>query len=162
MHWILGMIATALLLGGCGPSHQELLRAEVQKVHDTDMVRCTEQHPDRFRKPATLRVKCVNDANIKLATDGRDPNIDLVQTLAAHMLAVAERYDDGKLTKAQFDAERTAAFSDFRTRMLQRENSATIADAATRTAAAAQQQAITSSIPRTVTCNRFGNTVTCY
>jgi hypothetical protein len=126
---------------------------EAQKTYETQVAACERMYPERHRKPTLPRVKCFNEANMKLAEQDRD--IDLVRVMTTQMLVLAERFDAGRLTEAQFEAEKAAVFADYRTRVLQREDSATIADAS-------RQQAIAASMPRTTTCNRFGNTVTCY
>ena len=153
----LGVILVAFALAGCGPSKLQLEAQAARDAYEAAIAACERSFPDRHRKPVTPRVKCFNEANLNLAARG-DPNVDLVTAMTAQMLVLAERFDGGRFSEARFESEKAVVFANYRTQVLQRENSAAVADAAQAQAWAAQQAAT----PRSVTCNRFGNTVTCY
>lgn len=146
-------------LAGCGLAIEARLQ-EAQKLYEAQVAQCERLYPDRHRKPTQPRVSCFNNANMKLAE--HDPDIDLTRAMTTQMLVLAERFDAGRSTPAQFEAEKAAVFADYRTRVMQRQNSTAMANAAADQAAAARQQAIAATMPKTTTCNRFGNTVTCY
>jgi hypothetical protein len=159
--WIL---AFALALSGCGLAkiaEREKALAEARQVHQRDLAECERRFPDRYKKPTMPRVQCFNEANLRFAAGG-DPDIDLLRAMGARILVSAERYDAGRLTPAQYEAEKAGVFAEYNTQVQQRRNNAVVADAANRQAWAAQAQAIQAAMPRTTTCNRFGNTVTCY
>jgi hypothetical protein len=55
----LGTVST-----GCGWVQQTQLQkhlAEVQKTHAADIAECEHLYPDKYRKPATKRIKCFNE-----------------------------------------------------------------------------------------------------
>jgi hypothetical protein len=92
------------------------------------------------------------------------PILDLAEVLAAQMIVIAERYDSGKLTVAEFESEKASAVANFNSQAIARENSAAMVNAAQSQALAAQQQARQQAIRAAVptTCTSLGNTVTCY
>jgi hypothetical protein len=110
------------------------------------------------------RIRCFNDAIMayQLAHERStgNPNLDLARAMTAQMLVVGERYDKGAITEAQFEADKANVHSEYVTKVARRQNEAAMVGAARTQAVAAQQQAIAASMP--VTCNHFGNTVTCY
>ena len=103
-------------------------------------------------------IRCWTQVELKYAAD--DPHFDLLKTMTAQMLVVGERYHACGMTPVQFEAEKAAVYSDYRSPVLQRENGAAMADAAQEQAAAASSQAYSANRPRT--CNKWGTTVTCY
>ena len=73
-------------------------------------------------------------------------HLDLEQLLRAKILLLAEQYDAGKMTEAQYRLEKAQAVTDYKSELMKRDNGAAIAAAA--------------SSP--VTCTTIGNTVTCF
>lgn len=134
------LILLAVVLAGCGPSKLQL---EAQEGYETAIAACERSYPHRHRKPVVPRVKCFNEANLNLAARG-DPNIDLVTAMTAQMLVLAERFDAGRFSEAEFESEKAVVFANFRSQLLQRQHNATVAHAAQQVAS-----------PRSVTCNRL-------
>jgi hypothetical protein len=128
---LFGLFAT-----GCGIALQ-VQRQEARTAYQAEIAECNRLYPDKYLKPATPRVKCFTDAAIRMAERGADPNMDLARAMTTQMMVIAERYDNGRLSPAQFDAEKAAAFADYRTRLIQRHNSTVMANAAADQAAAA-------------------------
>jgi hypothetical protein len=133
---------------------------EANRAHEADIAACERQYPDKNRKPATPRVKCFGEANVRQATQTRNPDADLVRAMSAEMLVIAEQYDSGRLSEAQYEAAKAKTFSEYTSRAMQRQDNAAMASAAQQQAAAATVQAYGANRPRT--CNTWGNTVTCY
>jgi hypothetical protein len=155
------VLATGVVVTGCGLAQQALMRQELEahrKAHEAAEAECHRLYPDPNRKPATPKIKCLADVHLRFATN--DPHIDLLRMMTSQMLVIGERYDTGKITVAQFEAEKAAAFSDYTTRVAQRQNGAAMAEAAQQQANAATWQAYSANRPRT--CNTWGNTVNCY
>jgi hypothetical protein len=69
------------------------------------------------------RVKCINEAHMK-TVDKNDPYLDLLRVMATDYVVLAEQYDAGKLTQAQYEAAVAKVAAEYRTRALQRKNSA--------------------------------------
>ena len=67
----------------------------------------------------------------------------------AKILVIAEQYDAGKLTEAQFELQKAQAVAEYNSVLAQRQNEAMLATAA-----------MVSSMPKT--CTGYGNTVTCF
>ena len=164
------ILVAAALLGGCGLAQQAKLNqehADAQKTRDREAAECERLYPPHHR-PVSPRLKCVTDAYLKFGLRG-DPNMDLLRVMSAQMLVAGERFDGKKTSQVEFEAEKATVLADYNSKILQRRNSTMVANAAADQAAAAQhqawsahQQALAASIPKTTTCNRFGNTVTCY
>lgn len=135
---------------------------ETKRAYDQEIAACERSFPDQHKKPVTPRVRCFNQANMALAAGKRD--VDLVHAMTTQMLVEAEKYDAGKLTPAAYDASRAAVFADYRTKVLQRRNSAAMVEAAEDQADAARAQARAAMNPpsRTTTCSSIGSTITCY
>jgi hypothetical protein len=149
------ILVATILCAGCGLAHE----AQLERMLSEKKATCQNLFPDPHLKPASQRVKCMNDAVIDVAMG--DPNADLLRTLAARRLVVAERYDGGQLTAAEFDAEMAALESDANTSAQERQNSSIQANAAATQAALAQSRAVQSAFHPTTTCQTFGNTTTC-
>ena len=94
----------------------------LQPQRTADLARCEQLYPP-FRKPVVARVKCINEANMK-TVDKNDPYLDLLRVMATQYVVLAEQYDAGKMTEAQYEAAVSKVASDYRTRALQRQNSA--------------------------------------
>jgi hypothetical protein len=150
---LLGSVGLALLCGGCAYA----MRQQIESQLDADLARCNQLHPDPYRRPIKPRIQCINEAQLKARSS--DPNIDLWTALAAEYVVFAEQYDAGKMTKGQYSLAEGKTMSEYTSRALQRQNN-TVANAAFTQADGALAQAWAANRP--VTCNRIGNTTTCY
>lgn len=154
---LVGVVA----LGGCGLAKQAQIREEVAaaaKLRDEQRDECRRQFPDRLKKPVMPRIKCVSAALIayheaKKRSGGGSPHFDLVRLMTAKMAMAGERFDSGIISETQFEVESAAVESDYLSAVRARINSTSIARSA-------EIQAEAASAP--VTCNRFGNSVTCF
>jgi hypothetical protein len=102
------------------------------------------------------------DVHQRSAADGAQgrPELDLWNARAAEFVVFAGQYDAGKLTQGQHALAERKTISEYTSRAYKRQNDATIAHAATTQADAALAQVWAANRP--VTCNRIGNTATCY
>lgn len=161
------MLTIALMLSGCGLAMQA---AEQQRFNEasgtlaSEQAACERQYPDRLKKPVTPRVKCLMNAFRKFQSNG--PYADLAMVAAAKTELAAEHYDSGRISTAEYEVAIAQARAEAASAGAQRNNSSVAANAAASQAYAAQQQATISTMqaltpPRPVTCNRFGNSVTC-
>jgi hypothetical protein len=141
-------------LGACAIDNSKFIEAKNDR--DADIATCKKTYPDKHTKPVTPRVRCFNEANTRFSSRG-DPNFDLMNAMAAQMLVVAERYDAGHVSDAQYDADRANVFADYRTKVLRRKTDAKIANAAQDQADAAWQ----ATLPKTTTCTQNLDTITC-
>ena len=142
--------ALACMLLGCLPAAV----SDAQKLRETEIEECHRLYPNP--RPVLPRMKCIGDALVKVARVAAQygyKNLDLDELLRAKMVLLAERYDAGKMTEAEFQAEKAQIASTHETQVLQRQNSQAMV-------VAAQQQAAAASGP--VSCTRVGNTTTCF
>jgi hypothetical protein len=167
------VLASALTLAGCGLAQQAKIQEEIavaKKTRDAQIAECKRRYPDHHRKPVTPRIKCFNEAdlNYNAAYDQSvgNPQLDLVRSFTAQRLVIGERYDNGHLSQAQYDAEMASAEADSNSPILQRQNEADMiaaaqsqAAAAYASSAAASSAAAAASRPRT--CTRIGYSVIC-
>lgn len=97
----------ALLMAGCATVGQNSPE-KARMAFDAAIAECRTQFPDRYAKPVTPRVSCLQDAvtayNTKLAS--RDPAIPLEQQKirAARIKELARQYDSGTITRPEYDA----------------------------------------------------------
>lgn len=97
----------ALLMAGCATIGQNSPE-KARMAFDAAVAQCRTQFPDRYAKPVTPRVSCLQDAvtdyNTKLAS--RDPAIPLQQQKirAARIKELARQYDAGTITRPEYDA----------------------------------------------------------
>lgn len=149
------MFVVALLatLPGCGAiqNYQNGQRlAEAKAQFDAAMSRCESGFPSA--KPMTPRAKCFATARIEYMEQVSN-NGDLVRQMNARMVALAERFDAGKVTTTQWEAEHADIVVAYETQVRQRGNEAAMANAAVMSAYAA-------NAPRS--CTKVGNTVNCF
>ena len=149
----LGVVGLGLFCGGCAYA----MRQQIESQLNADLARCNQLHPDPYRRPIKPRIQCINEAQLKARTG--DPNIDLWTALAAEYVVFAEMYDAGKMTRGQYTLAESKAMSEYTSRALQRQSNM-VANAAITQADGALAQAWAANRP--VTCNRIGNTATCY
>lgn len=131
----------ALALSGCVSARMQQVGEEV----DAEKAICRAQN---FTKKVQLS-QCLNNAEQRFA--GVYPYPDLLQLRAATRLALSERQDRGEITQAQAELEFAQVITQITAQEQSRATNAQMADAATRM-----------SMPRRTTCNRYGNTVTCF
>lgn len=135
------VVAIGLALSGCGLA----LQRQVQEDVEAAKAACRSQtFPNRV-----ANARCINAAEEKLAAVYS--NRDLLQLRLASRLAIAEKQDKGLISDAQAELE----FAQINTQIGSQEASR-VANA--QMAAAATQMAM----PRMTTCNRIGNSVTCF
>lgn len=134
----------ALLLTGCGIAQHAQIHQEANDAasrRDASIAACKQQFPDKAAK----RIKCSNAAELDyfLAMERSvgHPGIDLVHLMHAKRLELAEQYDAGKLTEAQYKVAVAQVATDINSQLQARMNNAAVANAAQRQAIAAQQQA---------------------
>jgi hypothetical protein len=94
----------------------------LQPQRDAELAQCEQRYPPN-RKPVVARVKCINEAHMK-TVDKNDPYLDLLRVMATDYVVLAEQYDAGKLTQAQYEAAVAKVAAEYRTRAPQRQNSA--------------------------------------
>lgn len=135
------VIGLAAALTGCVSARQ----AEVRQKVEAGRVECSAQN----FKTKTELARCINEAERLIGTVYHHP--DLLNLRMASRLAIAERQDRGELTQAQADLEFAKLGAEITSQEQGRNNSAQMAAAASAMAT-----------PRMTTCNRYGNTVTCF
>jgi hypothetical protein len=139
MRWVLANLPVFLALSGCG--HIQSAETEAAQItHDAAMSACEKAYPEKFKKPTMPRVKCINEANAVLAAhDQQAP--DLVRVMSTQRVVASERYDAGQITESQYASEDALIYSEFQSKVLDRHNERTIANAASDQADAAWQAA---------------------
>jgi hypothetical protein len=144
------IIALAAGVAGCQSAASQK-QAEITAAADQAVEQCNTR---QFRT-AMARAQCLNDAERpRLQIAGQFS--DLVNVKFATRMALAEAVDKGQMTQAQADLEMAKANSTLMSSGRQRINQDRQLAAQEEIASAA------SAPPRSVTCNRFGNSVTCF
>jgi hypothetical protein len=136
---------------------------EISALSDSEIQECKRLYPDPNARPVSPRVKCIGDATVRAARAAAKigyKNVDLDELASAQMILLAEQFDAGKMTEAEYDVEQAKIISARRTQSLQRQNSQAMVSAAQAQASAASAQAIAASKP--VNCTTIGSTTTCY
>ena len=152
----LGAIAlvVTIALTGCGLAQRaetkkqaEAANAEMRTAAET----CDQKFPRGQQHTAVSRARCVGDA-IKIIRSYTDYPDLLDQQIATRNL-LAERWQSGKITQAQFDAESA-----------QLQSSLVAEDERRKLAvrAVTAQEDVVSAARAPVSCTRFGNTVNCF
>lgn len=95
--------------------------------------------------------RCINAAEEKAYRSSGISGGDLVSVRLATRMAIAEKQDKGQMTEAEAELEFARANSGLVSTDQQRRNSAVTADAISSMAT-----------PRSTTCTRIGNSVTCF
>jgi hypothetical protein len=154
-------IAGLLLLAGCGLSPVDTLNGTIQSAQDM----CRTLYPDPYKKPVATRIRCLNNAVLDHATameraTGNPLVVSQAKLAAAKLMVAAERFDNGVTTQAQFDEEKASANSEFNTAVVNYDNSQAAIVATKQAATYTPPPAIPQS--RSVVCNGYGSTVTCY
>jgi hypothetical protein len=122
---------------------------------------CEKLYPDPRRKPALLRIKCFNEATLAYyAAFAGNPWSPTVRVLAAQLVEVAEKYDSGQISEAEFDFEKEQAIANFTAQVTQR--SAAKVNAPSTQTGAASSQLVATLLPKQMTCVPTSNGVSCY
>lgn len=135
------VVAAGFLLSGCAMALQKQVFDEVAAAKAACAAGTFPNH--------VAKARCHNDAEHKLARIYDKP--DLLNLRLATRLALAERIDKGQISESQAELEFAQVGAQIGSQEAARDTNATMA-------AAAVQMAT----PRATTCNRYGNSVTCY
>jgi hypothetical protein len=157
------VILALSFLSGCMQQHAQEIK-DARELRERKSAECRKQFPDPYKKPAVSLISCfaaANQADAEAHDRIRQPPIaDLVRATSAQILEIAERYDKGKLTQAQYEAEKSRAEADLNSRILQRSQGHAVAMAAEDQAGSAAAIAANSSRPRS--CSYGGGVAFCY
>ena len=135
------VVAIGLLASGCAMALQRQVSDEVNAAKAACAARTFRNHVEKAR--------CYNAAEQTIAAYYDKP--DLLQLRLAARLAISERIDRGQITEAQGELEFAQIGMQIGSQEATRNSTAAMAAAATQIAT-----------PRSTTCNRIGNTVTCF
>ncbi|WP_175361106.1 hypothetical protein [Bradyrhizobium sp. STM 3843] len=167
---VFAVVLLGLLLCSCGlvvqQQHREQMAAATA-AKDQATATCRAQFPDE-NKDFVARNKCLYEA-AKIMRP-YVPYPDLFDKSWATVAVIAEELDAKKITRAQADLQIAQTNSEIMSEAQRRElgNRSVVAQesaaAAQESAAAAAQSQATAAwmAPRSVTCNRMGNTTTCF
>ena len=137
------MMGLAVALAGCAQARLNAASEEMEK----DKAACRSS-------PRTTHMnlaRCINAAEEKAYRNSGISGGDLVSVRLATRMAIAEKQDKGQMTEAEAELEFARANSGLVSTDQQRRNSAVTADAISSMAE-----------PRSTTCTRYGNSVTCF
>jgi hypothetical protein len=148
-------IASALVAIGvpfsvCGActNSQDMLRETANARHTQAIADCTAGlHSKRFTKRIEY-AQCLKTANLYWWREAKAPHIELVEYAAARDIVLAERFDKGRMSEAEYDAERAKIKADLFSEMERRGTNAALVDAAR-----------AASAP--ISCTTLGATTTC-
>src|SRR5262245_43809415 len=157
------LCALVLATSGCGLAQQMGVNEQARLAHEQlakDKAECEKLYPNKYAKPATPRVECFAEANLKYheTIDAKlgDPNLDLAIAMNDKAKAAAKKYDTGKLSKAQFDVAKAKAYSDYNDGMMQGQKYVPVVDVAE------SQEAKAARTGGPEVCTTADNTATCY
>lgn len=157
-----GMVAT--LCACASPIIQAEADAAAQRLA-AEQADCRRTHkPD---KPVTPVVRCTLDADLRWheakARSVGHPNLGFVTMAHSQILAAADRYDAGKTSRAEFDAEAQRWMLQINERVNADAVASMRANQAASTALISAGAAMMASPPppQTIRCETFGNTTTC-
>jgi len=102
-------------------------------------------------------MQCFGRANAKYNSTVGVPFSDINRVIDAKLVVIAQEYDKGSISYAEFRAKWAEVNADGNDRIARRINDRSIANAAGRRANAAMISAT-----RTTTCTSYGNSVSCY
>ena len=167
--WTRKLVLCGLLIfTGCGLSRSaqketgiENKEPAITRQNNEAIDQCQKLYPGPHRKPVLPRIKCFNDATLAYYTAfAGNPWSALVRVFTARMVAIAEKYDVGQISEAQFDFEKEQAITNFTSQVMQRP--AAKVDAAPAETAAASKPAVATVLPKQMTCVPTFNSVNCY
>jgi hypothetical protein len=145
-------LLSTLLVGGCGlyADHQF---EERRKASDLKF----QSELDACRKEGSPKAYaiCWKAAMITHWREERLPHLDLIEWQTSEQVALAERFEAGKYTDAEFDAASARLHAEMTTQLQQRQNS----EESLRISRSQAAAAWAASEP--VTCRRVGDSVRC-
>lgn len=137
------VLGLALGLAGCVSARDTQIDTAVQQGRDA----CVAAYRSKQVKTYSGYMQCLNTAEAPLQERAQRGGVgDLLNVKFAGRVAIAERVDRGEITPAQGDLEIAQLNSGLMSQGQSRLNNNRLVDAAT----------------SPVTCNRFGNSVTCF
>jgi len=143
MKTLMGIVGLGLLLAGCVSGRDAEVDAAVQQSRDA----CVTTYRSKQLKTYSGYMQCLNTAEAPLQERAQRGGVgDLLNVKFAGRVAIAERVDRGEITPAQADFEVARMNSGLMSQGQNRLNANRLVDAAT----------------SPVTCNRYGNSVTCF
>jgi hypothetical protein len=155
------LVALSVLLAGCGIARQRELQAQreaLQAQSKAAVEQCNQTYPTGDPKTAVARAKCENEAvGIQRPLM---PYPDLMDLFFASRIAIAEQFQNGKITLAQANETLAIKRSEIIAEEQRRVNSNRAVAAQQQAASAAMIGALSAGAPRT--CTTFGNTTNCY
>lgn len=165
------MVFMGCALAGCGLARNAELEkrlAEADRTRAAEEAKCDQAHPQP--RPVTPRMQCTSTAYLNWLESTGNPNLTLFRASIAQRLVIAERYDKGQISEAEYNAEAAKLDLAADTAIRQRNESAAMvsaaqqqASAASGQAALARQKAISDAFRgNRTTCSTWGNTTTCY
>lgn len=137
------LLAIAATLGGCAQQRM----AEASEQMEKEKAEC--RAPPRTTNMALAR--CINSAEERGFRASGVSGGDLLSVRLASRLAIAEKQDKGQITAAEAELEFAKVTSSLVSTDQQRRNSEVTANAVS-----------AMSAPRSTTCTRYGNSVTCF
>lgn len=159
---LIAVLMITLALSGCGlaRAQQEREAFEQRKAaQQEEIAQCKQLYPTSARKNNVAFARCVNVANDNFFRPSGQ-NLDLLDLFAAKRIEIATQMDSGKISQEQGDVLIAQARTEATTELQRRVNNNQMVAAQQQQANAAMVSAWSASAPRT--CNRIGNSVTCY
>lgn len=178
---LMAVLTSAVFAACAGPQFDSVQEAQMDAAmaRTSEIHACQAAYPKRERGRAADGVRCMNAVNVKYPPPVQIADIERVA--AFKTLDAAERYDSGKLSDTQFDAEIAAIKAEFQFALQGRQAQAMAVSAANQQAASARQQAAMQSImagaaimsgstapppqplpmPRQTNCNTYGSRTNC-
>lgn len=156
-----------VFIAGCAGAQIQQQAQLASQVRAAAQAKCDRIFPEKYKRPVSPRIECLNQADLEFAdahqaSTGNNPFYANTRVLLAKRSLAAQRYDAGKSTEAEYELEVATAATEFTKAVDDYQNNKAIVAAAQQQANAATSLAITASLPKTQTCNVFGDTVTCY
>jgi len=87
------------LLAGCGLAQRQ---AALEQLH-TEVNNC-QVHRNGGNRPQTPYTRCVTQAQEAAHIKGAPRDLDVIRLTNARRMVAAERYDNGRMTRAEFEA----------------------------------------------------------
>jgi hypothetical protein len=152
---ILGIVALCVALAGCALARQrerqELIAATTAQVK-ADVETCNQTYP-KNQKTAVARAQCIGAATAPIRPLTNYP--DLYDQETANRNVLAERWQTGKITQLEYEAQ----FTEMHSQIVGEEQRRNLANRSVNAQETAATAAMLSSGP--TVCNRVGNTTIC-
>lgn len=150
--------------------HAETI-TDLEREMDRRAAKCHELYPVKDQRPVTPRVQCLNQVIIDISAKAdRSDGLNHASLIRAHVavrLAIADHYDRGDMTFADYEAEIARVGYESHAAFIQADQNAALVGAAQRQAIGAGLQGFANAYTRprpvspSVTCTTWGNTTTC-